>query len=559
MTMTMNDAARALAFAALAFGAAACGQTADTSGGGVGLGGAQDIGEFRAILAAGEIPGEETLDAGGFFAEHYSELPPADCGDALCLVGAIAIGRDWVTGEDRAFLQVSLSTPIDPDEAERVPLDLVVVVDTSGSMIEEDRIGYARAGLHALIDELDEGDRLALVTYSDEVQVRADLAEPLARPALHAAVDELVAEGATNLHDGLERGFQIGLAALDPARQTRVLLVSDGLPTIGVVDDAVIQEMADRYVSDGIALNTVGVGLDFNLPLMRGLAERGAGNFYFLEDPSAIAEVFREELETSVAPLALDVQLDVAAETGWRIGEVIGTRQWVGSDRSGSMSLPAVFAASRAGDQPGEYGRRGAGGSLFFSMVPTRGSVWDARSALAVLNLGYRLPGEESRRTLGVPVIARPPGGSRDEVYLSAEAVAEHYSMLSFYLGLREATRHAQVGGYDCALAALEGLDDAAARWQAEYDDPDIEADRAIVARFESNLRERGAVGVDSFEASCAGYGGPGYYPEPYACSAGGGASLGPAFALLIGLAWTARRSRGGARAGRRARGRGAR
>src|SRR5262245_11320628 len=90
----------------------ACG--GEPTGGGVALGGAQDVGGFRAILEAGDLPAEATLDANGFFSEHYAELPAADCGQPLCLVTMVAAGQDWVTGEDRTVLQVSLSTPIDP-------------------------------------------------------------------------------------------------------------------------------------------------------------------------------------------------------------------------------------------------------------------------------------------------------------------------------------------------------------------------------------------------------------------------------------------------------------
>jgi Ca-activated chloride channel family protein len=534
----------------------------DGGGSGVGLGGAQDIGAFRALLDAGEIPGESTLDANGFFSEHYSELPPADCGDSLCLVGMMAVGRDWVHRTDHAVLQVSLSTPLDPSELERKPLNLVVVVDRSGSMLEENRIGFARQGLHTLIDELAEGDRLALVTYNDEVRVRATLSEPSDAAALHAIVDELSADGGTNIHDGLRDGFELALEAFDPERQNRVLLISDGLATIGITDDLSIQAMADRYLSDGIGLTTIGVGLDFNVALMRGLAERGAGSFYFLEDASAIAEVFREELDTFVTPIALGVELQVAAESGWRIGEVIGTHYWSGSDRSGSVSLPAVFLASRESDQPGEYGRRGAGGALFISMVPRGSSVWDPSDAVASLRLRYRLPGAEEELETSLVVDSRPDAGASDrEAYLSSEAMAEHYAMHNMYLGLREATRYA-ANTYDCALIALERLDDKAATWQREFADDDIAADREIIAQFQANLRQLGASDAPDgrFEDRCPAYSeaydpyDDGSYEDdvyvddsmPY-CQVGGGGGASAASLLLIGLALSIMRRRRGA------------
>ena len=530
-------------------------------GGGVGFGGAQDIGEFRAILDAGQIPGPDTLDPGGFFAEHYSELPPADCGQPLCLVGMMAVGRDWVHHQDQAVLQVSLSTPIDPTTLERKPLNLVVVIDTSGSMSLDQRINYARQGLDTLIDQLHEGDRLALVSFGSEVTVWNDLSASADPAALHAIVDQLTPAGGTYLYGGLERGFQLAAAAFDPSRQNRVILMSDGLANIGVSDSPAIEQMADGYLADGLGLTTIGVGLDFNVNLMRGLAERGAGNFYFLEDPSAIAEVFTEELDYFVTPLALDVNITAAAESGWTIGEVLGSHAWSGSSVSGTMHLPGVFVASRTSDQPGDLGRRGAGGALFVTMVPQSGSAWDLRGAVAALHLRYRLPDSDQMidQDLTVTSQAQPSdAGSVSDVWLSHEAMAEHYSMYNMLLGLREATQRASWGQPSCALGLLELLDSAAAIWQADFQDPDIAADRDLVAEFEDNLRAQGipepAGGdVDGTCANQGGYGGGGYddpgepYYGPDACSAGGGAAgLGSLALVVVALVVPAGRRRRG-------------
>lgn len=516
--------------------AVACGGggDGDGGGGGVGLGGAQDIGQFRAILDSGGIPGEATLDANGFFAEHYSEAPPADCGQPLCVVGMMAVGRHWTSGSNHALLQISMTTTVDASELERKPLDLTVVVDLSGSMLEDDRIGYARQGLHRLIDELEEGDRLALVTFSDSVTERWNLTQPLDRAQLHDVVDELYADGATNLHDGLERGLQLANAGRSADRQSRVMLVSDGLATVGVTDDTSIRAMAEAYLSDGTGLTTIGVGLSFNVELMRGLAERGAGNFYFLESPTAIAEVFVEELDVAMTPIALDVELSVTSATGWSIGEVVGTRYWSGSPSAGSVDFPAVFATSRTSDEPGELGRRGAGGAIFLSVLP---DTWEAGGETAAVTLRYRLPdsGELLEQTVTVSRQAPFEGESADEVWLSHESMAEHYAMYQVYVGLREATRDAGFGDAERAIATLERVDGQAATWVERTGDDDIAADRMLIAQFIANLRAGGVPG-DSY----------GDDTHVHACSAAAGGADGAAAAglLAIVLAGYARRRR---------------
>src|ERR1043165_427477 len=118
------------------------------------------------------------------------------------------------------------------------------------------------------------------------------------------------------------------------------------MATSGNTSQFDIVAMADRYVTDGIGLTTIGVGSSFDVNLMRGLAEHGAGNFYFLEDAAAASEVFNQELDFFVTPLALDVHVSATSGAGWQFGEVIGSTLWKSTTGSGSMTIPAVFVAS---------------------------------------------------------------------------------------------------------------------------------------------------------------------------------------------------------------------
>ncbi|HEU4727433.1 MAG TPA: hypothetical protein VFT22_06085, partial [Kofleriaceae bacterium] len=105
-----------------------------SGGGGVSFGGAQDIGELRSILDRGEIPGPDTFDANGFFNEHYNAPAPAACGNLLCVASGMSVGRDWLTGAHQATLQLAIESTVDPSTYHRLPMNLVVVVDHSGSM-----------------------------------------------------------------------------------------------------------------------------------------------------------------------------------------------------------------------------------------------------------------------------------------------------------------------------------------------------------------------------------------------------------------------------------------
>jgi Ca-activated chloride channel family protein len=502
-----------LSISALLLFVAACGaspQGAGSSsdpggGGGVGFGGAQDIGEFRDILNRGEIPGANTLDANGFFNEHYNPPPPATCGGTLCLTPGLSVGRDWLTGKHQATLQLSVNTPVDPSTYHRLPLDLVVVVDHSGSMASDGRLEKVKVGLQTLVDNLQDADRIALISFDDTVTTDAPFTDALDRPHLHQVVTALEPRGGTNIYAGLEAGFQMLGEAPNNERQNRVIFLSDGLATVGETSQSAIMAMSTTWITRGIGLTTIGVGSDFDVELMRGLAERGAGNFYFLEDATAANEVFTEELDYFVSPLALDVKIDATASNGWTFGEVVGSRLWSSQPRTGSMAIPAVFIASRV-SQGGETGRRGGGSMIFIHLEPTT----NATSKIGDFTISYRLPDSTERITQTVSLdYAGDPNETPEDPYLSGPEMAERYAMYNIFLGLRMATKSYDA---DCAASALLATQRNATAWNATHEDPDIAADLMLIQQYLGNLHERGAttqieLSADSCPASSDPYG----------------------------------------------------
>ncbi|HEY3805371.1 MAG TPA: VWA domain-containing protein [Kofleriaceae bacterium] len=464
-------------------------------GGGVSFGGQDDIGEFAAILGSGGIPTTDMLDANGFFNEHYAPPPQTACTSTLCMTPGVAVGKAWLDGSHQAALQLAIDTNIDPTQYPQLPMNLVVVIDHSGSMAEDGKLDNVKAGLHALIDGLGSDDRLAIVQFSDTVQVLAPFgSDSLDRTGLGTIVDGLQAEGGTDILSGLQQGFALDAAALDPSRQSRVILLSDGLATVGTTDDSAILAGADAAIDQGIELTTVGVGTDFDLTLMRGLAEHGTGNFYFLEDAAAATNVFQQELAYFVTPIALDLQVDAVAGTGWTFGEVIGSTLWTGNTQLGSMHIPAAFVAGRTSEAPapGTGGRRGGGSMLFIALTPTGMNPPDGK--VADLTLTYHTPGSTTPITQTV-TLAYPndPTETPDPPYLSAPEMAPRFAMYNMFLGLRAATQLSATP--TCAVVALEATQTAATAWNATQEDPDITADLTLVSEFITNLA---AVGADT-------------------------------------------------------------
>ncbi len=519
--------------------------TSANGGGNVGFGGAQDIGQFRGLLEAGAIPGPATLDANGFFSEHRTELPPPDCGALLCAHAMVSHGSAWLDNSPQTSLQVSLNTPVDPRTFERKPLNMVVVVDTSGSMQIDSRLEFVKQGLHLLVDDLEDGDRLGVVTYSSRGYLRESLETAPNKEALHALIDTMVANGGTNIYEGLDLGLSEAQTYFDLERQNRVILLSDGMATEGITSDGEILELASSYISEGIGLTTIGVGQSFNVELMRGLSERGAGNFYFVEDSSAVTEVFTEELDYFVTPLALSVSIEVSAGAGFSVGDVTGTKLWKTSGNGGEVFLPAVFVASRVDDET-PNGRRGGGSALIIDIERTN---LETDGPLGAVTLSYRDPAAADpnaviTQTFEVGSPPRTTGEPGPDPFVSRAAMAEHYAVYNMFLGLRYASEQADGGQYNCAYAALSTVRQRGAWWNENREDTDIASDLGLIDMFQGNLATAGVNGADADGACQRGDDGPwqgddyaGDHGHHHPCSlaAGGGAPSGMAV-LLIGL-----------------------
>jgi Ca-activated chloride channel family protein len=485
--------------AANVFAPATPGLEAPMMGTNVSFGGSQDVGFFRDQLEAGQVPTLASLDAPGFFAEHYIELPPPACGERICLQPIVAVMGNLMNGSPCTMLQLGLNSPIAADPAMRPPLDLAVVVDVSGSM-QGEKLTYVKEGLGLLIDAMRDADRLALITYSSGAQVLHELGEVgLRRAELRRSVSELIAEGGTNIEAGLTLGYQSLLMDLDPEREHRVILLSDGNPTEGITDTPSILASSGGFNSEGIGLSTIGLGADFNIDLMRKLSQQADGNFYFLEDAGAVREVFEEELAFFVVPVALELELELRAGESYDFSRAYGAPLWRDTSDGGQLEIPSVFLAHRESDQDvtEDDGRRGGGSSLIVELLP-KGSALDAIDAeVATVDLTFRDP--SSDELVQESITLRYPGrlGSVPEAgYFEAERLSsahKSFVMLNVFSGMENAIAafHEDTASAE-TIADLDALIDAVRDYNDEIDDKDIELDLELLDMLRANLVRAG-------------------------------------------------------------------
>lgn len=231
--------------------------------------------------------------------------------------GKVLQGAD---GRVTVSLNLAAQRLPDTDRAPAQAADLVIVLDRSGSM-EGRKLSDARQAVIRLLDQLGPEDRLALVTYSNGVQVRSALmpVNDATRRQLASAVDQIHAGGGTNLGGGLGRGIDLLMGTPGADRQRKVILLSDGLANQGITDPVALGRIASAAVENRFSISTVGVGLDFNEMLMTAIADQGAGHYHFLEDPRTFARVFDDELQAARHVAAADVTVRIPTAPGVRL------------------------------------------------------------------------------------------------------------------------------------------------------------------------------------------------------------------------------------------------
>ncbi len=218
------------------------------------------------------------------------------------------------TAGGETFIAVSVTGSADSAQRERRPLNLALVLDRSGSMGGEKLSLVKNAALH-LVQQLSPRDRVAIVTYDDEIMVLEPGTQvtPDALPSLSMMLAAIQAWGGTNLEGGWRAGVQAvaeGMEAM-PGALHRVLLLTDGLANIGITDTNVLASLAKGVASIGVVTSTFGVGTDYDEQLLNVMAEAGSGNDYFIATPDAIRATFQAELTELMGVVAEGVTVSI--------------------------------------------------------------------------------------------------------------------------------------------------------------------------------------------------------------------------------------------------------
>ncbi len=246
--------------------------------------------------------------------------------------GTSAIGLD-VRPENRTILvpgpgygdiQIQITAPDIAPMTDRPLLNLALVIDKSGSMNDEGKIEFARQAAHQLVDRLGRDDILSIVTYDHTVKVIWPARPVKDRQRLHRIIDGIYAGGRTFLSGGLEQGFRQAKVARRKGYLNRVLLLSDGLANVGVVDREKLRKRASQIAERNISISTFGVGYEFDEDLLSRVARGGGGSYYYIANPSDMVAALKREFHMASSTVATDVEIIIRLHGNSRFHSATG-------------------------------------------------------------------------------------------------------------------------------------------------------------------------------------------------------------------------------------------
>lgn len=219
---------------------------------------------------------------------------------------------------------------------ERPPMNLVLVLDRSGSMSERGKLEYAKKAANEIISSLSSNDRLGIVAYSTNVELLFPIQILEDKRVARNVVNSLYPTNSTNLSGGLIKGINQIESVLNKDYLNRVVLLSDGLANAGITNISQINKISRRASENGISITTMGLGANYDETMLTNIAEYGAGNYYFIESPTQIASIFNKEFGQLVRTVAKNPRIKLHLGPGVKIKNVSGYKYF---EKDGNIEI----------------------------------------------------------------------------------------------------------------------------------------------------------------------------------------------------------------------------
>ena len=190
--------------------------------------------------------------------------------------------------------------------------NLVFLIDVSGSMDDEDKLGLLKKGFIELVDNLPGEGTVSIVTYASNEKVVLDGADMSDKRKIKEAIRSLEAYGATAGERGMEMAYEIAKENFIDGGNNRIIMATDGDLNVGISDPDELEEFITKKKDQGIYLSVLGFGEgNYKDDKMERLADCGNGNYSYIDSLIEARKVLVEEMTSTLVTVAKDVKFQV--------------------------------------------------------------------------------------------------------------------------------------------------------------------------------------------------------------------------------------------------------
>ncbi len=233
---------------------------------------------------------------------------------------------------EKTIIKVLLDVPQITDSSLRPPVNLVLILDRSGSMTGH-KLAKAKEAAIAAMHRLSERDLFSLVTYDHNVTTLVPPQSAANSKWIEARIRSISAGGNTALFGAVSQGAAEVRKHQNENYIQRMILLSDGLANVGPSSASDLGRLGAALLKEGISVTTIGIGTDFNEDLMTQLASRSDGNHYFVESSRDLPRIFAAELGDVLSIAASKIRIEIDCLPGVRPLRIIGREGTIRGNR----------------------------------------------------------------------------------------------------------------------------------------------------------------------------------------------------------------------------------
>lgn len=345
---------------------------------------------------------------------HY-DYPEPQANEPFSVTTELA---DCPWNPDSKLMRVGMKAK-DIDMQQRKPMNVVFLIDVSGSMYMPDKLPLVQKAFGMLTDELTQNDTVSIVTYAGADTVVLEGENGGNQKAIRTAIEDLEAGGGTAGAAGITTAYKIAEKYFIPNGNNRIILATDGDLNIGISSENELKELVEEKRENGVFLSVLGFGTgNIKDNKMETLADNGNGNYAYIDTETEAKRVLVEEMGSTLVTVAKDVKFQVEYND-----QYVNEYRLIGYENR-------MLAAADFNDDTKDAGEIGAGHTVTALYELNMNDIAAAEGNICTVSVRYKEPDGDESTQLDYPVTSDAYSQEMSDDLRFASAVASFGMLL---------------------------------------------------------------------------------------------------------------------------------